>query len=221
MSRSPAKHAVSPVLALAAAAFVLFGCASAYYSAMEKVGVHKRDILVDRVQGAKDAQSDAQAQFKSALDQFNAVVHIGDSDLRTAYEKLNAEFEDAEAAAGKVTDRIDKVESVADALFAEWEKELALYSSAKLRQASRSKLNDTRKRYAAMLTSMRKAEKSMTPVIATFRDNVLFLKHNLNAQAIGALKVEFSTLKKDIDALIRDMNASIQSSEQFIAQMRE
>jgi hypothetical protein len=51
------------------------GCSKAYYGAMEKVGIHKRDILVDRVEGARDAQSEAQEQFKSALEQFGTVIH--------------------------------------------------------------------------------------------------------------------------------------------------
>lgn len=206
---------------LATAAVILAGCASTYYSAMEKMGVHKRDILIDRVEAARDAQTEAQVQFKSALDRFSAVVNIGDSDLKTAYEKLNDEFERSEAAADNVSARIDKVDEVAEALFEEWEEELALYTSDKLRRASQRKLKDTRRRYDAMLASMRRAEKRMAPVLNTFRDNVLFLKHNLNAQSIGALKGEFSSLKKEIDGLIRTMNASIQSSEQFIAEIRQ
>ncbi len=220
MSRFGAKQA-SVTLFLSAALAVLAGCSSMYYSAMEKAGVHKRDILVDRVEAAKDAQAEAQTQFKSALEQFSAVVNIGDSDLKGAYERLDAEFKGSERAAQKVSDRIDKVESVAEALFAEWEKELGLYSSETLRQSSKTKLANTRQRYGAMLASMRKAERSMAPVLDAFRDNVLFLKHNLNAQAIGSLKGEFSTLKRDIDELIRQMNASIASSDQFIAGIRE
>ena len=50
------------------------GCESTYYNAMEKVGVHKRDILVDRVGEAKEAQEDAQEQFKDALTEFRSVV---------------------------------------------------------------------------------------------------------------------------------------------------
>ena len=122
------------------------GCSKAYYGAMEKVGIHKRDILVDRVEGARDAQSEAQKQFKSALEQFGAVVKIENTDLKKAYEKLNAEYEDSEKVAAKVSDRIDKVESVADALFEEWEKELKLYKSANLRRSSQQKLQKTKNR---------------------------------------------------------------------------
>jgi DNA repair exonuclease SbcCD ATPase subunit len=200
---------------------VVGGCAKAYYGAMEKVGIHKRDILVDRVENARDAQSEAQKQFKSALDQFGAVVKIKNTDLKRAYERLNSEYEDSEKAAKKVSERIDKVESVADALFEEWEKELKLYKSADLRRSSRQKLQKTKSRYGEMLASMHRAEKSMTPVLRTFRDNVLFLKHNLNAQAIGSLRSEFSTLKGEINGLIKNMTEAIKNSNKFIAHIKQ
>jgi DNA repair exonuclease SbcCD ATPase subunit len=197
------------------------GCSKAYYGAMEKVGIHKRDILVDRVESARDAQSEAQEQFKSALEQFGAVIHIKNSNLKKAYEKLNAEYEDSENAAKKVSDRINAVESVAGALFDEWEDELKLYKSADMRESSKRKLQDTKSRYREMLASMHRAERSMEPVLRSFRDNVLFLKHNLNAQAIGSLREEFSTLKGEIDGLIQNMNDSIKTSNKFIADIKQ
>ena len=197
------------------------GCSKAYYGAMEKVGIHKRDILIDRVEDARDAQSEAQEQFKSALEQFGAVVHIESSNLKKAYENLNGEYEDSEKAAKRVSERIDKVESVSDDLFKEWEEELKLYKRADLRESSKQKLRDTETRYREMLASMHRAEKSMEPVLLSFRDNVLFLKHNLNAQAIGSLRSEFSTLKGKIDSLIQNMNEAIKTSNKFIADIKQ
>ena len=218
------KKTIFPVGLVLVAVFLLpffGGCSKAYYDAMEKVGIHKRDILVDRVEDARDAQSEAQEQFKSALEQFGTVVRIENTDLKKAYDKLNAEYEDSEGAAKKVSQQIDKVESVADALFEEWEDELKLYKSADLRRASQRKLQSTKTRYREMLASMHRAEKSMAPVLRTFRDNVLFLKHNLNAQAIGSLRSEFSTLKGEIDGLIKDMNEAIETSNKFIADIKQ
>ena len=200
-------------------AFALAGCSSAYYSAMEKVGVHKRDILIDRVEKARDSQAEAQEQFKSALEQFNSVVQLKNTDLKEAYERLAAEYEECRKAAEKVSERINKVEDVSEALFDEWEQELDLYDNSELRRASQQQLRATRARYEKMLRSMRTAEASMTPVLKTFHDNVLFLKHNLNAQAIGSLQAEFSSLEKDIDALIQKMNEAIGQSNAFIEQM--
>jgi hypothetical protein len=38
---------------------LLVGCSSAYYAALEQVGIPKREVLVDRVGAARDAQQDA------------------------------------------------------------------------------------------------------------------------------------------------------------------
>jgi hypothetical protein len=198
-----------------------WACSQAYYGAMEKVGIHKRDILVDRVESARNSQAEAQEQFKSALEQFGAVVQLKNTDLKKAYEKLNAEYENCEKAANNVSSRINKVESVADALFKEWEEELLLYQNPELRKSSKQKLEATRSRYAKMLVSMHRAEKSMTPVLRIFHDNVLFLKHNLNAQAIGALQSEFSVLQGRIEGLIKKMHEAIASSDKFIADLRQ
>lgn len=203
------------------AVLFLTGCASAYYGTMEKVGVHKRDILVDRVESAQESQSEAQEQFKSALDQFASVIQLKETDLKQAYEQLNEEFEESESAANEVSERIEKVESVADALFEEWQEELALYQNQSLKATSSRKLKETKRRYAEMLKSMQRAERSMQPVLNSLRDNVLYLKHNLNAQAIGALRGEFSSLKADIGQLIERMNLSIEQSNQFIKNLQE
>ncbi|MCG7871116.1 MAG: DUF2959 domain-containing protein [Candidatus Thiodiazotropha lotti] len=199
---------------------LLTGCSSVYYDTMESVGYHKRDILVDRVEAAKDAQSDAQEQFKSALDQFASVIRLEESDLKRAYDDLNHEFESSESAAQEVTDRIDKVESVAEDLFEEWQEELELYENQKLKAASKQQLSKTKSRYRGMLKSMRQAERTMQPVLNNFRDNVLYLKHNLNAQAIGSLRGEFGNLKADITNLINRMNQSIKRSDEFIRDMQ-
>lgn len=202
------------------AVLALSGCASTYYDALEGMGYHKRDILVDRVESARDAQTEAQEQFQSALDEFASVIKLESTDLKRAYERLDGEFKASESAADRVSSRIDKVESVAGALFVEWQKELELYQNQSLRAASAGKLVETKRRYGEMLKSMRQAEQSMQPVLSSFRDNTLFLKHNLNAQAIGALRGEFTSLKSDIRHLIDRMNRSVEESNRFIQSLQ-
>ena len=97
--------------------FLVTACSSTYYGAMEKVGVHERDILVDRVEAGRDSQADAQKQFQSALEQFDSIVKLEETDLKKAYDKLNKEYEKSKGAADEVSTSIDKIESVADALF--------------------------------------------------------------------------------------------------------
>ena len=191
-----------------------------YYAGMESVGVHKRDIMVDRVEDVQEAQEDAQKEFKSALEHFGTLVTIKDTDLKEAYEDFNDEYEDAKDAADDVNKYINKLEDVSLALFEEWEDEIVMYTNAKLQEQSKSQLRDTQSKYNKMMKSMRKSEKSMEPILATFHDNVLILKHSLNAQAIGALQGEFDGLKNNIDSLITQMNKSIKESDKFIKEMK-
>ncbi|OYD21200.1 DUF2959 domain-containing protein [Oceanimonas baumannii] len=208
-------------LLLAGAVTLFTGCQGAYYSAMEQVGVHKREILVNRVDSAKTSQQQAQEQFSSALEQYRAVVSVNGGELETLYDRLNGEYEDSEAAAARVHERIASVESVAEALFDEWEDELEQYTNSNLRRQSERQLNDTRSRYQSLIRAMKRAEQRMQPVLSALQDNVLYLKHNLNARAIGALKGELEGIRQDVDLMIREMNTAIQESDRFIAGMKQ
>ncbi len=199
---------------------LLAGCSSMYYGAMEKVGIPKRKILVDRVDAARGAQQKAKVQFENALQQFLAVTKVPPTELQATYERLDAEFKRSEARARDVRDRIAAIDDVAQALFKEWNKELGEYTSATLRDQSERELNATKHRYAALMRVMEQASARMDPVLDAFRDQVLFLKHNLNAQAISALSGSTRDLREDISRLIADMEKSIKEADTFISSMQ-
>lgn len=199
---------------------LLAGCSSTYYGAMEKMGYAKRDILVTRVEKAQTAQEDAKEQFADALQSFLAVTKIDGGELKLKYDELNTQLQDCETRAEEVNDRISAIDDVATALFEEWGLELDQYSNQKLRSQSKQQLNSTRVRYGELMTVMRRAASRMEPILATFRDQVLFLKHNLNAQALRSLDGTSRELQGDIANLIRDMEKSISEAESFIREMK-
>jgi len=203
-------------LSVLSAILILSACSSAYYSAMEKVGIHKRDIMVDRVVDAKESQQEAQEQFKSALAEMTALINFDGGDLEKQYNIIQEQYQDSKEAAELVTSRIEKIEDVADALFEEWQDEIEQISSTNLKRQSLAKLKETQRRYRALIKSMHRAESKMAPVLSALKDNSLFLKHNLNAKAIGALQGEMVAIKKDVSALIKDMNTAIEQSQKFI-----
>lgn len=200
---------------------ILTGCQSMYYGAMEKVGYHKRDIMVDRVEEVSEAQTEAKEQFSSALERYQSLITIKDQDLVDQYNELNDEFEESKSAAEKVSDRINAVEDVSEALFDEWEEELALYTNSRLKKQSSQKMAATKKQYTQLMKSMRRAEAKMQPVLGALQDQVLFLKHNLNARAIDSLKGELTTIESDVARLIKEMERSISESEAFIADLNK
>lgn len=195
---------------------LLGGCSSVYYNTMEKLGFEKRDILVDRVENARDSQNEAQETFRSSLERFQSVVDTPDTDLKERYAEISDAYEDSKSSAEDVRDRINKVEDVAEALFDEWEDELELYSDSDLKRRSENILRETRRRYERMMTAMHRAETSMAPVLDVFQDQVLFLKHNLNSLAIAAIRDELADIEQITDELIAAMNQSISEARSFI-----
>jgi DUF2959 family protein len=209
-------HACALRVAVGLLVLALAGCQTAYYATMEQLGYHKRDILVARVEAARTSQEEAKAQFQSALDRFRRVVQVPSSALEATYTQLKTEFDKSESAAQAVHTRIAAVEEVAEALFTEWAAELPQYTNDALRRASARQLAQTRQRYTPLIGAMKRAATTMTPVLSTFRDQVLFLKHNLNAQAIAAVQRELVTVETDIAALIRAMEAAIAEADAFL-----
>ena len=201
------------------AIFILSGCETAYYGTMEKLGYHKRDLMVNRVESARDAQEDAKEQFESALEKFSSVLQFDGGDLAVKYDQLKTAYDRSAARAQTVRDRIASVEDVAEDLFDEWQAELSEYSSDSLRRSSARKLKETRRQYGQLIGAMRRAESKMDPVLTAFNDQVLFLKHNLNARAIASLQTELVSVESEVNSLIKDMNASIKEADSFIRTM--
>lgn len=197
----------------------LGACSSVYYNTMEKLGYEKRDLLVDRVEDSRAAQEAARKQFESALEQFIAASNYDGGDLEAIYRRLKGEYDDSVNRAATVRSRIDRVESVAEDLFAEWKRELDLYQDPRLRRSSERQLQQTRARYQQFIAAMHRAEQGMEPVLNAFQDRVLYLKHNLNARAIASLRNDRAEIESDIQQLIKQMNASIDEANRFIAEM--
>lgn len=198
----------------------LNGCSTIYYDAMEKVGVHKRDIMVDRVKAARDTQNETKQQFLTAMEQFKNVVKFQGGDLEAKYNRLKVTLDKSEADAAAVRKHISAVEDVSDALFKEWRAELKQYSSDTLRKASQKKYDATLKKYKELIGAMKKAETKLEPALAPLRDQVLFMKHNLNARAIAGLSDEVISVQTNVDQLVREMESAIAQADAFIAALQ-
>jgi hypothetical protein len=198
-----------------------FGCRSAYYSAMETLGQEKRDILVDRVEDARDDQEAAKEQFQSALARFKEVTGFEGGDLEEQYDRLDGDYQRCEARAEAVRQRIRSVDQVAADLFDEWEGEIASMQNASLRRRSEEMRRRTEQRHQALMKSMKRAESRMEPVLAALRDQALFLKHNLNARALASLEAQVPEIESDVSVLVRDMEASIREADAYLAALAE
>ena len=197
----------------------LVGCSSTGIAIREKLGTPKREQLVDRVEETREAQEDAKTQFATTLEELQALTSFDGGELESAYKRLDSQLGRAQDRAERVRGKIESVDRVARALFNEWEDELDQYATESLRNASARQLDETKQKFGDLLFAMRKAESKMDPVLAAFSDQVLFLKHNLNARAIASLDSTLGELEDEIAILISDMEASIAEANAFIDEM--
>lgn len=198
---------------------MLTACTTMYLEGLEKIGIPKRDVMVSRVEKARDTQEETKEQFKSALEQFTAATNFSGGDLEATYNRLNDAYEASVGKAEEVKTRIADIESVSEALFTEWKTEITQYSNASMKQSSQKKLDATQTHYRQLITSMKQAEAKIEPILTVFHDQVMFLKHNLNARAIASLKGELGTIKSDVTALVASMEKSINEANAFISTM--
>ena len=183
---------------------------------MQRLPVITIEVEDLQVVAARDDQKAASEQFKDALTRLKELNGFQGGNLEKVYSSLNRDYERSVERANTVRKRVKDVEAVSADLFKEWEQEIKEISSADLRDKSRQQLRETRQRYEDLHSALKRAEQSMDPVLTRLHDQVLFLKHNLNAAAIASLKGESTNIQTEIGKLLDDMNAAIAQADKFI-----
>ena len=189
----------------------------AYYSARESIGEHKREIVVYQVEQACVSLQETRDEFEDALERFKNLVCVNESGLEHKYNLLNRQYQFCRSKSDAVSNRIRAIEEVSEALFMEWESELNEFTNRALRNNSKQQLKAARQNYARLIKAMQRAESKIQPVLAAFKDQVLYLKHNLNACAIAALQHEFIEISIDISQLIQAMEQTIAEASLFVS----
>jgi hypothetical protein len=202
-----------------ALALALAGCQTTYYKAMRTLGKEKRDILVSRIKDAKKDQQQTKEQLQTTMESFQQLTGFKGGSLEKSYKRLNSDYEKAEDQAKKLHDRIDSIDKVSQDLFKEWQGEINEMDNRKLKSQSSAMLRDARIRQASYLKAMRKTEDQMTPVLRAFHDQVLFLKHNLNARAIGSLKNTSASIQDDVTVVLASIDGSMKEADTLIASL--
>src|ERR1700755_327713 len=197
----------------------LAGCTSTYYKAMQTLGKEKRDILVQRIKDARKDQEQTKQQLQTTMESFQALTGFQGGSLEKSYKRLNSDYESAASQAGKLHDKIQSIDQVSNDLFKEWQGEINSMDNAKLKSQDLVMLRNAKTRQATYMRAMRKTEDQIAPVLKAFQDQVLFLKHNLNARAIGSLKTTSAVLQSDVAGLIQSIDASSQEADKLITSL--
>ena len=200
---------------------LLIACQSTYYAMWEKMGKEKRHLLRDQVENSLSDQEKASEAFKDALTRLKEMYGLDGGDLEKMYNRLSDDYENCQNRAEIIDERIDKIQRIARDLFAEWRQEIDQIQNPNFRAQSSQKLRATQSRFANLESALQIARKRMDPVLSNLNDYVLYLKHNLNAQAIGSLKGEAASIETDVNRLVRDIQKSIKEADAFLKEFEK
>jgi hypothetical protein len=205
--------------ALIVFALLLSGCQSTYYKAMSTLGKEKRDILVSRIKDAKKDQDQTKHKLQTTMESFQALTGFKGGSLEKSYKRLNSDYESAASQAHELHDKIQSIDQVSNDLFKEWQGEINAMENGKLKSQDTVMLRNAKTRQATYMRAMRRTEDQIEPVLKAFHDQVLFLKHNLNARAIGSLKNTSAGLESDVAGLVQSIDASSQEADKLISSL--
>ncbi|MFA5583395.1 MAG: DUF2959 family protein [Bacteriovoracaceae bacterium] len=192
------------------------GFKDAKYSAYEMIGYEKRDLFRKEVKSVKNNQEDSQEAFEDALEKLQHFYAYDGGKLEREYNKLKKAYENSLEESHDLSQSIQNLDNVAKDLFTEWKKEIKEITNSDLRKKSSKKLRETQVKYGDLYKALKNSEKRISPLLVKINDQVLYLKHNLNAGAIEGLKTEGDRIQKDIESLINEMKEANKKADEFI-----
>lgn len=191
------------------------------YDIQEAMGTPKRQVLLSRVQDTRDSMKETKKVFASAMLQFGSVYKESGSKLENKYVILKKEYDACNSKASSLRSQIANVKSIGQVLFQEWQKELDQFTNEQMRKLSEVKMQQTREKYVAMTDSMDRVSARMSPVMSSMSDQLLNIKHSLNALIVVSLEEELIQLRGQMDNLMAEIDASIENCNSFIGSMAE
>ncbi len=170
---------------------LLAGCAtvSGLFGESGGKGLDLVDDLLDRVEGVHVESVLCRERMKDALSSFATIVSPGfDGDALTAYTLFADAVAESAQQARDLDAAVEPMKSTASSVFDRWGRNLDAMASPAMREHSQTRLDETRRRYQAILDAVEPARTALTEFHAALSDHVLFLKNDFNASAVAELE---------------------------------
>ncbi len=190
-------------------------CEPRSYRIWEFLGWEKREILSSEVENVGENQKEIKEDFQSIYERIKTEYDYERDEIDDLYDQLKSDYEKAKNKADRIKASSKKIRQIAKALFAEWEEEAMAISNKNYRKDSLVKLRQAQARFKHLSASLHRSESQLDRVLVQLNDQVLYLKHNLNAKSLALFESEIKLVKNEIDELIKAIEKTIQYSQTF------
>ena len=182
MNRRTLARSFAVVLPLTALA------ACAIFSPGKSGGLARVDALVGWVERVHVESELSKERVRTAIDSLHAIVAQDfHGDVVVAYAELVEAIEGSRRQARKLRKSIASMKRSAEPVFERWSVDLEKFTSMQMRQRSRVRLADTRRRYDAVVDSADPAQTAYDEVNLILRDHALYLHHDLNPASVSEI----------------------------------
>jgi hypothetical protein len=189
-------------------------------TAQSNEGVKQTERLIKASGNTVKAIGETKVQLMKTMDVYNALMADDATDRKKLYKSVQKEMDNTEKRRMKITEEAAKMKSEADTLFAQWAESAAAIENPDLRKRSEDRLEATKASYAEIEAVGQKAADLYPPFMKDLQDQITYLGHDLNAEAVASLKPEVAKLNEKAQALVRSLDDTIGTANQKISALR-
>ena len=199
-------------------ALIIFGTIGV--GSAQDEGVKQVEQLIKKANAGVESINDTKLQLQKTMEAYNAVLAPDVKDRRDAYKKLQKEVATTEKKRAMVSTRNGEMNVEAGRLFKNWEGSTAAIQDPALRQRSQERLAVAKKRYSEIQANGQGAASLYTPFMKALQDQVTYLGHDLNPEAVATLKPEADKLNAQAKELYSAIDKTTAAANNNISQLR-
>jgi len=192
---------LSALIAIAAPCALLSGCS--LLGGGQKNTLGQVDQLLASIESVQAESAVSKERSHAALEQLEQLARPEfEGDPAQAYASFLEAIEASQRQAAKLADSVEPMKDAAGDVFEQWSKDLEEMHNSRLRAQSRTRMEETRKRYEAVVSASATAQVSLDAFNTDLHDHALFLGHDFNRDAVSAITGEVAALAeraKDLD----------------------
>lgn len=207
------KRSLAVVLPLAG----LAACGMFSSSSSGAEGLGKVDTLVGWVERVHTESELSKERVRTAVDSLHALVTAKfEGEVVLAYREFREAIDRSKKQADKLRSTVSNMKRSADPVFMQWSNDLHEFSSVEMRQRSRERLSDARRRYEAVVDAAEPALAIYEEVNRTLHDYALFLNHDLNPSSVAGIGDDVRTLRSLATQLDSQFNDCLEASRRYV-----
>jgi hypothetical protein len=180
-------------------------------------GLEAVDELLGHVEQVQVDAAVSKERAQSALEALRTLIGPEfKGDAVKGHATLVAAIEESENQAESLQDAVRPLRRTGESVFARWSEDLESFGNIAMRQRSQERLEETRRRYDAVLAAAVSAQLAYDAYNGDIGDHALFLENDFNASSVQVVAGEFDGLKSRGKELGKRLDAVVAACQAYV-----